>query len=47
MLRNTNCLSTLFFEMNFDGKNVGKATLEKNECFDMCIQLGIPTGGFL
>ena len=34
-LENTNCLSTLFFEMNFDGKNVGKATLEKNECFDI------------
>lgn len=34
-LENTNCLSTLFFEMNFDGKNVGKATLKKNECFDI------------
>ena len=34
-LENTNCLSTLFFEMNFDGKNAGKAILEKNECFDI------------
>jgi len=34
-LENTNCLSTLFFEMNFDGKNAGKAILEKNERFDI------------
>lgn len=46
-LENTNCLSTLFFEMNFDGKNAGKATLEKTNALTYCIQLGIPTTGFL
>lgn len=34
-LENTNCLSTLFFEMSFDSKNAGEAILEQNECFDI------------
>lgn len=46
-LENTNCLSTLFFEMNFDSKNAGKAIFEKMNALTYCIQFGIPTTRFL
>lgn len=46
-LENTNCLSTLFFEMNFDGKMSEKQLLKRTNALTYCIQLGIPTTGFL